>query len=51
MQRFRVFLLAVTATVLITSCGGDTTATTAAASAPANGYVTPAGINSVPIQD
>ena len=50
MQRFRGILLVISAVFLIASCGGDTTAVSASASAPVNGYVTPAGINAVPSQ-
>jgi len=41
-----IFILA-TSIITLTGCGGDTTV---AASAPVNGYVTPAGVNTVPSQ-
>ena len=44
-----IFILAISM-VILTGCGGDTTAASASASAPVNGYVTPAGINAVPSQ-
>ena len=44
-----IFILA-TSIITLTGCGGDTTAAASAADRPANGYVTPAGINTVPSQ-
>jgi uncharacterized protein YceK len=44
----KIFLILAASMIILTGCGGDTTAVTAAA--PANGYVTPAGINAVPSQ-
>jgi hypothetical protein len=42
-----IFILA-TSMIILTGCGSDTAAV--AADTPVNGYVTPAGINTVPPQ-
>jgi hypothetical protein len=46
----KIFLILAASMIILTGCGGDTTAVSASASAPVNGYVTPAGINAVPSQ-